>query len=184
MHLFLFLFLLRLLPFLRYGSWSDPVSSDWGKWGLQPSRASWCLQPGGSLQATGSILVPEDPGWNGTRGTACLAQPCPCLSGPQRAVSSHLQAASPPQVPSKFFLPSAHLNQNSLSLSPQLIRSDYLIKGIRTEVWMRLNPPRGICILNEELVNPNASTIRGMCGEAFGGLGAFPCSLPPRWSQT
>lgn len=48
---------------------------------------------------------------------------------------------------------------------------------------MRLNPPRGICILKEELVNPNASTIRGMCGEAFRGLGAFPHSLPPRRSQ-
>lgn len=80
-------------------------------------------------------------------------------------------------VPSKFFLPLAHLNQNSLSLSPQLIRSDYLIKLIRTEVWMRPNPPGGICILKEERVNPNASTISGMCGETFWGAGSFP--VPP-----
>lgn len=45
---------------------------------------------------------------------------------------------------------------------------------------MRLNPPGGICILKEELVNPNASTISGRCGEAFGGLGALRCPLVPR----
>lgn len=39
---------------------------------------------------------------------------------------------------------------------------------------MRLNLPKGICILKEELVNPNALTIRGICGELFGGGWGFP----------
>lgn len=38
---------------------------------------------------------------------------------------------------------------------------------------MRLNPPGGICILKEELVNPDASTISRMCGETLGGSELF-----------
>lgn len=45
---------------------------------------------------------------------------------------------------------------------------------------MRLNPPGGICILKEELVNPNASTISEMYGETFGGPGVFLWPLLPR----
>lgn len=48
---------------------------------------------------------------------------------------------------------------------------------------MRLNPPGDICILKEELVNPNAWTVHGVCGEIFGDLGVFLCSLLPRPSQ-
>ena len=46
---------------------------------------------------------------------------------------------------------------------------------------MRLNPPGGdICILKEELFNPNASTISGGCREVSGGAGASLGPLLPR----
>lgn len=136
------------------------------------SNETRCLQPRGQ---NGGALRP----W--TKQNSRQILPCPlyfpfCTQHPvTRCPHAAFQFfwGPPLRVPSKFFLPLAHLNQNSLSLSPQLIRSDYLIKLIRTEVWMRLNPPRSICILKEELVNPNASTISRMCGKIWGTWG-FP----------
>lgn len=149
-----------------------------GGWGLEP-LPRMVLICGGFLVSWD--LDKAEP-WN-----RFALLPCASLSGPNTLYPTALQVLQRPPslwVPSKFFLPLAHLNQNSLSLSPQLIRSDYLIKRIRTEVWMRLNPPWSICILKEESVNPNASTISRMGGEVWGAWG-FPV-LPhplPRSSQ-
>lgn len=150
------------------------------RWGLLPPVNPDAFNQGARAVVMGSglfpSLYPQDSGPTRTakfaRDTCAFPFWTPTSCNPLPRSSKALI-----WVPSKFFLPLAHLNQNSLSLSPQLIRSDYLIKLIRTEVWMRPNPPGGICILKEERVNPNASTISGMCGETFWGAGSFP--VPP-----
>lgn len=45
---------------------------------------------------------------------------------------------------------------------------------------MRLNPPRSVGLLKEELVNPNASTISRVGGEVWG---AVLCAPLPGSSQ-